>query len=194
MDVVFELGGKAVPADHGHVLLRQLCGHLAWLDTEAQVGIHAIRGALAGTGELLLNRRAKLVMRVPKQRVQETLELSGKRLNLAGFDLTIGPGRTKPLVVYSPLYASCVVTGSEAESVFAADIIRLLKEMGIDTRFICGKRRAVTTATGTQYGYSLLLHGLPLEHTIRMQEIGLGINRKMGCGIFVPHKSITALE
>lgn len=193
-DIAFGLDGRAVPADHGRVLLQQLCEHLPWLETEAQAGIHSIRGSLAGTGELLLNRRAKLVMRVPIGRVGDTLELSGKRLEVGGGALIVGQGKIKPLVAYSPVYAQCVVTGSEGEAAFAADVIRLLGGMGIDTRFICGRRRAIRTADGLQYGYSLLLHGLPLEHAIRMQETGLGDGRKTGCGIFVPHKSISALE
>ncbi|MHB1677680.1 MAG: type I-MYXAN CRISPR-associated protein Cas6/Cmx6 [Sulfuriferula sp.] len=193
-DIVFGVSARAVPADHGRALLLQLCEHLAWLEAEVRVGIHSIRGSLAGTGELLLNRRAKLVMRVPMQRVSDTLELSGKSLELGGDVLIVGPGKIKPLVAYSPLYASCVVTGSEGEAAFAADVIRLLGDMGIDTRFICGKRRTVETVAGKQSGYSLLLHGLPLEHAIRVQEIGLGNGRKTGCGIFVPHKAISALE
>jgi len=33
-------------------------------------------------------------------------------------------------------------------------------------------------------------HGLPIEHAIRVQQVGIGSNRKLGCGIFIPHKSI----
>ena len=194
IDVMFELDGNTIPVDHGHAIFLQLCTHLPWLEAEEHVGIHAIRGALTGTGELILNRRARLMLRVPMQRIQDTLKLSGKTLELGGHALIIGPGRTKPLLLHSPLYASCVTTGSATETDFAADVIRLLKNRDIDTRFVCGRRRAMETANGKQYGYSLLLHGLQLEHVIQLQETGLGGNRKIGCGIFVPHKSISALE
>jgi len=69
----------------------------------------------------------------------------------------------------------------------------LLDEMGIDTRFICGRRQTITTDAGPVAGYSLMLHGLPIEHAIRVQQVGLGSNRLLGCGIFIPHKSITAV-
>jgi CRISPR-associated protein Cas6 len=42
-------------------------------------------------------------------------------------------------------------------------------------------------------GYSLMLHELSPDDSLRMQAIGLGKERKFGCGIFVPHKSAAAV-
>ncbi|PIV74684.1 MAG: hypothetical protein COW56_04530, partial [Rhodocyclales bacterium CG17_big_fil_post_rev_8_21_14_2_50_68_7] len=39
-------------------------------------------------------------------------------------------------------------------------------------------------------GFGLMLHGLSPEDSLRMQSSGLGTNRTLGCGIFIPHKSI----
>ena len=79
------------------------------------------------------------------------------------------------------------------EEGFASDIIRILDELKITCRFICGRRQTVTTADGLAYGYSLLLHELPVEQSILVQQRGMGGNRKIGCGIFIPHKSTNAL-
>jgi hypothetical protein len=38
-----------------------------------------------------------------------------------------------------------------------------------------------------------MLHELSPEHSLRMQAAGLGAQRKLGCGIFVPHKSAGAV-
>jgi len=76
---------------------------------------------------------------------------------------------------------------------FANDIIRELDELKIDSRFICGRRQSVRTPDGLVSGFSLMLHGLPVEHSLLVQQLGLGKHRKMGCGIFIPHKSINAL-
>jgi len=65
--------------------------------------------------------------------------------------------------------------------------------MHIDCRFICGRRQSIMTAAGVVPGYSLMLHGMGIEHAIKIQETGLGGHRKIGCGIFIPHKSIKAL-
>jgi CRISPR-associated protein Cas6 len=42
-------------------------------------------------------------------------------------------------------------------------------------------------------GFSLMLHALAPEDSLRMQAAGLGTARHLGCGIFVPHKSAGAV-
>lgn len=190
-DVQFELKGQGLPQDHGLLLYRALRELAPWIANEELLAIHPIQGAEVGGGRLMLNRRAKLVIRVPRERVQDILELSGRDFQLAGEPFRIGAGKVRPLTLHTPLYAHLVTTGSADEKAFADDIIRLLDELKIDTRFICGRRQALTTERGVEYGYSLMLHGLPIEHAILIQQQGLGTNRKLGCGIFIPHKSIT---
>lgn len=189
-DVQFELKGATLPHDHGYLLFQALAALAPWIADEPLLGIHPIQGADLGDGKLMLNRRAKLMIRAPRSRVEELLKLSGQTFQLAGGTFSIGAGKLRPLTMHTPLYAHVVTTGSADEKAFAADIIRLLDDMKIDSRFICGKRQTLTTEKGTEYGYSLMLHGLPIEHAILIQQQGLGSNRKLGCGIFIPHKSI----
>ena len=42
-------------------------------------------------------------------------------------------------------------------------------------------------------GFSVLLHGVGPELSLRLQERGLGELRLQGCGIMVPYKSIAAV-
>jgi CRISPR-associated protein Cas6 len=192
-DVQFELKGRALPKDHGYALFLELARLLPWIADEETLGIHPVHGADTGQGELVLSRRTRLVIRTPIGRVEDIMQLSGKIMHIAGETLAIGAGKTRPLTLHTPLYAHCVTTGSDDEAAFAADIIRLLDEMHIDSRFICGRRQSINTAAGVVSGYSLMLHGLPVEHAVQIQVSGLGGNRKLGCGIFIPHKSINAL-
>lgn len=192
-DVQFSLSGFSIPIDHSFALFNELCRFLPWLADEPLGGVHAIHGADSGTGELILNRRAKLVIRTSTSRLAELNSLNGKSISLEGHTLVIGEAKTKPLSTHTPLFAHCVTTGSEDELDFANDILRILDEMEIDSRFICGKRQSIKTEIGVVSGFSLMLHGLPVEHSILVQQKGLGTNRKIGCGIFIPHKSINAL-
>lgn len=182
-----------MPVDHGYALFRELARLLPWLAEEKLAGIHPIQGADNGAGELILNHRTKLVVRIPAERANDLLALEGQTISVAGNTLTIGAGKAKALPRHTPLYAHCVTTGSANETDFARDIMRLLDELGIETRFICGRQQIITTDAGRVAGYSLMLHGLPIEHAIRVQQIGIGSNRKLGCGIFIPHKSINAV-
>jgi CRISPR-associated protein Cas6 len=193
IDVQFGLNGTRVPKDHGLALFDELARLLPWLAQEALAAIHPLHGADGGEGMLLLNRRAKLVIRIPRERLDDLLTLEGKTLTVAGNSLTIGHAKIRALTHHTPLYAQLVTTGSADEGDFARDIMRLLDELDIETRFICGRQQTLTTAQGTVAGFSLMLHGLPVEHAMRVQQLGLGGNRKLGCGVFIPHKSINAL-
>ena len=193
VDVYFDLQGTLIPKDHGFLLFQELSRLLPWLAGEELLGIHHIQGADTGHGELVLNRRAKLIVRVPVTRLNDLMSLSGQTIQLGGHALTIGAAKNKPLSRHIPLFAHCVTTGSDEEAAFAADIMKMLDDLHVDSRFICGKRQIIHTANGEVSGYSLMLHGLPVQHAIRVQQEGLGGNRKLGCGIFIPHKSLTPL-
>ncbi|MBZ0104579.1 MAG: type I-MYXAN CRISPR-associated protein Cas6/Cmx6 [Sulfuricella denitrificans] len=182
-----------LPIDHGFYLYSEVARLLPWFPDEPLGGVHAIPGADTGHGELILSRRTKLTIRIASARLPELLQLTGKTINIDNHMLTIGAGKMRPLSQHTPLFAHCVATGSEDELDFTNDIIRLLDEMKIDSRFICGKRQTIRTQDGNVSGFSLMLHGLPLEHSLLIQQQGLGKYRKIGCGIFIPHKSITAL-
>jgi len=191
--MVFELRGTRLPIDHGLALYRELARLVPCLEESELAGVHPVHGSDSGSGELMLNRRTRLVIRIPSERIDDLQVLSGQTLNVAGNTLTIGTAKLKPLPHHTPLYARLVTTGSVEEIDFVHDIMRMLDDLNIETRFLCGLRQTVTDASGVVSGYSLMLHGLPIEHAIRVQQIGLGSNRKIGCGIFVPHKSIAAL-
>jgi CRISPR-associated protein Cas6 len=192
-DIQFELQGTRLPVDHGFLLFQALAGVLDWLATEERVGIQPIHGAETGTGELILNRRAKLVMRTPIERLEALQALTGQTIDVGGHALHVGESKLRPLPKHTPLFAHCVVTGSDDETVFTTDIIRILDEMNITCRFVCGRKQTVNTAEGPVSGYSLMLHGLPIEHSILVQQRGIGGHRRLGCGIFIPHKSTDAL-
>ncbi len=191
---MFDLKGTLVPEDHAYALFCALERALPWLGSEGQAGVHPIGGAETGTGELILNRRAKLALRLPLHRVEDAKALCGRELALGTHRVGVGPAKEKPLTRHTPLYAHCVVTGNRDEAQFARDIMKALDDRGIDTRFICGRARSLATPDGTAWGFSLLLHGLPVEHAIAVQETGIGEYHLLGCGLFIPHKSIAALE
>ncbi len=191
-DIQFELKGHTLPLDHAWALLQGLLSIAPWM-ADADVGIHPIQGADTGKGEILLNRRAKLVIRFPAARLADLEKLSGQSFTVAGHSLTLGKAKVKALTQHTPLYAHLVCTGSQDELGFTRDILSQLDAMNIQTRFICGRPQMFFDGEKIASGYSLMLHGLPIEHAIRVQQQGLGLHRKLGCGIFIPHKSINAI-
>jgi CRISPR-associated protein Cas6 len=192
-DIQFALKGDALPMDHVWTLYQGLLTLVPWLAEEEAIGIHPVLGIHTGGGDMILNHRAKLVLRSPARRLGDLAKLEGRSFLVGGRTLTLGESRVKPLTLHTPLYAHTVCTGHNDENAFTQDVIRGLDTMNINTRFICGKPQKFFDGEKMATGYSLMLHGLPIEHAIRVQQQGLGLHRKLGCGIFIPHKSITAV-
>lgn len=193
VDIMFSIRGHSIPHDHGFMLWRELRACLPWLDAEAHAGIHAIRGAPANDDILLLTQRASLVLRLPEARLADAQSLSGRQLDLDGHMLQIGSARQRPLQAFATLYSHLVCTGNDDELDFLDDVAAQLEQISVACKFMCGKQRALRTEQTMIRGYSLMLYGLGADQSVLLQQTGVGGHRKLGCGLFVPHKSIAAV-
>jgi CRISPR-associated protein Cas6 len=189
-DVQFDLAGQALPEDHAQTLYEALMVHLPWIKEMPEVGIHPIHGASSGRGTLVINRRAKLVLRLPISRLADARSLVGKTMDLGCGPIHIGDAKEKPLMPFGDLYSTFVDLGTKDEAEFLERARAELAAMGIQAGLIPGKQRKMQASQGDIVGYSLMLHDLTLAHSITVQEHGMGGNRNLGSGIFVPHKSI----
>jgi len=189
-DAQFDLSGQELPEDHGQVLYEALLAFLPWLADTPEAGIHTIHGASTGRGTLVINRRAKLLLRLPISRLVDAQALSGKTVDLGLGPIKIGDLKEKPLMPFGYLYSPFVDMGTTDEAIFLDKVRASLDELGVQGGLIPGKRRKMLTPNGDIGGYSLMLHDVTLAQSITVQEQGIGKNRHLGCGIFVPHKSI----
>lgn len=192
VDVAFELRGKVLPQDHAYSLFRALTARLEWLEAEPDAGVHRIRGTVSASGEIYLGHRARLVLRLSEARAGQALGLAGATLDV-GSGLEVGPGRIRELMPFATQYSHFVSTGTADEAEFLREAAERLGKAGMPCGLICGRARSARTPQGEVRGFSLLLHGLSMEQSIAVQETGLGEGRKLGCGIFVPHKSLAAV-
>ena len=193
IDLQFDLVGTTIPADNAQLLADALLGVLPWLGEDTGTGIQHLKGAETNTGDasLNINRRTKLYVRVPKTRVGDMQRLVGQALDLAGHTLQIGNFKTRDFSPFANIYAHFVDTGSATEEQFVQDVMRELDgHFQLRCGFICGKQQTLQTASGPIHGYSLMLHDVPPHKSLQLQDEGLGRNRLLGCGIFIPHKSI----
>jgi len=192
-DLRFELRGERLPLDHGQALAEAVCAQLPWLADESGAGIHAVRGAAIGGGLLGISRRARLVLRLPQTRLDDALALAGRSLQLGADTLHVGPGKPWPITPSDTVYARLVIAGPDEEQPFARALGALLGACGAACEVVLGKPRALVTREGVRRGFSVLLHGMTPELSLRLQEAGLGELRLHGCGIVVPYKSIAAV-
>jgi CRISPR-associated protein Cas6 len=192
VDVSFEVRCERLPRDYGYALFRALADELDWLEDDASAGVHPLHGTASADGELFLGRRARLMLRLTPERAEQALALSGVRLAL-GSGLDIGPGKVRELMPFATVYSHFVSTGTADEAEFLGHAAAQLKAAGLPESMIAGKAHAAITPEGAVRGFSLLLHGLTPKQSLAVQESGLGEGRKLGCGIFVPHKSVVAV-
>lgn len=191
VDVIFDISGSEIPADHGLSLFTELVRHLPWLGDDADVGVHPVHGAPSGRNDnLVINRRVKLVLRVPVERLQDVRSLVGATINPGAGELKIGDLKEKQLTPFAYLYSHFVCMNTADEAEFLAAAHRELEAAGVKCGLIPGKKRKMSSPTGDVWGYSLMLHDIDLLQSLRIQESGLGMLRNQGCGIFIPHKSI----
>lgn len=105
----------------------------------------------------------------------------------------MGGARLRPLFAHGTLYSHFVAAATPDEAGFQRDVDAELHRAGIDCKVICGRMRRAQTQGAEIVGFSLMLHELSPEQSLRMQAAGLGAGRKLGCGIFIPHKSAAAV-
>jgi len=194
VDIVFDIEGTSLPVEHALALLRALEGPLPWFPEEAWTGVHPVRGATTGYGVLLLAHRAKLVLRTPEARLDETRALEGQALDVAGSLLRVGAGRPRMLRPSATLHAQRVASEAGDEGAFQGEVAGWLDALGVDCKFITGRARTARAGARDIGGYSVALHGLGIEDSLRMQREGMGGDRCLGWGIFVPAKTIVAAD
>ncbi len=195
VDVSYPLHGEAVPRDHGRALAEALERLVPWLADAREAGVHRVN-AVEGVGAwALLSRRARLTLRVRRERVGDLLPLQGARLDVGGLPLRLGDvGVLRELLAHSALYAHVVTTADADELAFLDTIENELDRLSVSCRRICGRRRTIDNDGGPLTGFSLMLDGLSADGALRVLESGLGQHRRLGCGMFVPHKSGAALR
>lgn len=193
VDVAFGLTASVLPADYEWPLFQAVAGVVPWITEMADAGIHPVRGTRNADGKLLVGNRAKLVVRMPRERVCASSALEGALLELEGATARLGQGNFRRLDPSPTLYSSRVLTGDEDEAAFSAHIARELGLLGIARPFVCGRRVSVRLPGGPAAAFSVAVHGLRDAESLQLQATGLGRARAIGCGLFVPHKVIEAI-
>jgi len=205
VDAVFAISCRCLPVDHAYALSQAVQGALPWFADEADAGVHTIHGAASASGwmrpeapdELLqLSHRAKLALRLPRERLQDAAALTGRTLEVAGWPLDVEALAARPLSRITTLFARTVTfAGVEEEPDFVAAAQAGLGALGITAAtLLCGRVTALATPQRIYRTRSLMLAGLKVEQSLELQRRGLGGERKLGCGLFIPHKDVGDLR
>lgn len=206
VDLVFDIKCKTLPVDHAYSLYSALREALPWFEEEEAAGLHLIHVAESGNGwmrpedpeneVLYVSRRTKFTLRLPKHRIADVETLLGQELDIAGHALELTKYSTKLLQPLPTLFARYVMSSAdEDEMAFMQRMAAAMKEMGIPVKkMMPGRSHQLRTPEGAIHTRSLMLADLTPDDAITLQQRGVGEGRKIGCGLFVPHKGIKAVN
>jgi CRISPR-associated protein Cas6 len=203
IDLTFKLVGSTIPIDHGYSLFSAICRivpglHGGSAEGGRRVGVHAVRGVQTAPGVLTLTARSRLKLRLASEQVASYIALAGKELDLEGHHLRIGIPQVESLRPAANV-AARLVTFRHAltQSAFEQNVRRELDrlEIAATPQLVPSTRpkwlgqpirRVLRVKDRKVVGYALRVTGLTAEESLRLQEVGLGGRRRMGCGMFVP--------
>lgn len=205
VDVVYSIQCRALPVDHAYLLSRAIIEALPWFAEEEDAGLHTVHVAESGNGWmrpdrkddlLYLSRRTKLTLRLPKHRIADAGSLSGQTLDIAGNPMQVNALSVKPLSTITTLFSRyIVIRDSMDEDLFLRDTLTLLNPMGVyPKKMLCGMEHDIVTPDRIIRARSLMLAELSVEESVKLQQQGLGTDRKLGCGLFIPHKDIKEVK
>ncbi len=206
VDLAFDIKCPSLPVDHAYALSQAIQQALPWFEQERLAGLHLIYGPESGNGWsrpdkqddlLFLSRRIKLILRLPTDCIEAAQKLSGMTLDIEGYSLKVGSAKQKKLSKMPVLLARHILANPEQdEDSFLNEIVaQIQKNLGIQCRkILCGKTHQLKWPTGELFTRRLMIADLKPEESIILQEQGLGKGQKMGCGLFVPHKDIKAVD
>lgn len=194
VDVVFGLAGDSLPRDFEWPLFREVARVLPWITATPRAGILPIRGARTAEGGVLIAHRSRIAIRLPRDRVCSASALERATLHVGGATVTVGEGTFRKHQAASTLYSPRVATGDADESRFLAVLEEELAVLGVAGRLICGRRVEIELEGGRVPGWPVAVHDLREADSLVLQRAGLGRGQAVGCGLFIPHKTIVAAE
>lgn len=193
VEVSFAAQGQRLLRDHADALRHALCDLFSWLETDDIAAVLPLK-LVGGTGEHgLLSKRTRLILRVSPSRVPELIASTGAELSLADCHLRLEEPHVRELNPHATLYAYKVASSVNSEVAFMESVTNELRALAIGGERVCGKLGRMSIAGQHLDTYSLMLHALPAEQSLRLQQKGLGRYQLLGCGVFVPHKSAAAV-
>ena len=203
VDLSFKIDCKQIALDHAHDLSSALAGALPWLMDEDDAGVHLIHGASSGngwerpseTGEddfIYLSRRARMLLRVPKERIEDTQQLTGQTMDVGGYQVTVGESQVKPLTTLGTLFSRYILLEQgETEDEFLERIVKEMRSHDIAVKkVLCGIDHEFRLPEGKVKTMSVMVADLDPKDSFTLQQKGIGRGRKMGFGLFIPHKGI----
>ena len=192
VELCFSIIGQTLPADHGYGLYSAIAHCQEELHNLEGVSIQTILGIPDNQGVIHLSDRSKLRIRLPAEKVPLVYPLAGKQLTIGKHAIRLGIPQIFVLEPAARLRSRIVtIKGFQEPEPFLAAAKRQLDTLQIQGTLEIPlnedgepSRKAIKIKTYSVVGFSLEVTDISDEDSIKLQALGLGGKRRMGCGIF----------
>ena len=201
LDLVFPVIGTTLPTDHAYQLYAALCGLLPVFHVdEPPMRFACVTGEANPDGKLRLGDRSIFRIRLADDAVKLALPLAGRNLTVGDSTIRLGVPSVRTLEPAASLVARIVTfKNADTPEQFLATARSKLADLGVagepqlpihlsGERAGEAKRRVIRIKGVTITGYATVVAELSAEHSLVLQEMGLGGRTHMGCGFFWPAK------
>ena len=202
-ELSFSVNCRELPYDHAYELSSEILNLIPQIKNDKRNSIQTLHGPMSGNGwvrpdseNIPLSKRAKLMMRINKNQIDDIKDIEGKEIKLFGNSLKIGVSKVKNFLIVKDLFCRFVISDNKiSEDDFLEKIQMELRNFNVNIKkALCGKSMTINFAKKTVYTRSLMIADLSKEESLKLQEEGVGGKKLYGCGIFLPHKSIDAVN
>jgi CRISPR-associated protein Cas6 len=198
IDVSFRVDCNKISADHAYDLFKAVSSKLPIINDIDNLAIHSVYGAESGAGwerpetEIYLSKRTRFYIRTPVEYAEKVFSLDKQTLKVGEYEMKLSKPNIKKLIITDTLFCRAVVVEhNKNEDEFLEDVKKSLNLMKINVKkMLCGKEHLIKTPKKILVGKTLLITDLEKLESIKIQELGIGIGKLYGCGIFLPYKSI----
>ena len=116
-ELSFSVDCKELPYDHAYELSSEILNLVPEIKKDKRNAIQTLHGPMSGNGwvrpdseNIPLSKRAKLIMRINKNQINDIKDIEGKEIRLFGNTLKIGSSKVKNFLVVKDLFCRFVMS------------------------------------------------------------------------------------
>ena len=151
-ELSFSVDCKELPYDHAYELSSEILNLVPEIKNDKRNAIQTLHGPMSGNGwvrpdseNIPLSKRAKLIMRINRNQLDDIKNIEGKEITLFGNTLKIGRSKVKSFLVVKDLFCRFVMSDHKlSEDDFLNKIQNELRGLNINIRkALCGRSMVI---------------------------------------------------
>jgi CRISPR-associated protein Cas6 len=193
-DLCFPVFGETCPSDNNYASSSAVTKLCPILHQQQGIGIQSISGIPDGKGRIRLTNQSHLRIRVRQEQISAFYKLAGKQLHIGCHRVSLGIPNVRNLIASRSLQARIVtIKGYMEADTFLQALLRQMDKSGISGEAHIPllpngelARKTIKIKKYSVVGFTVRVDDLSPQDSLKLQVLGLGGKRSLGCGFFMP--------